>query len=99
MASRDLMPQVETRMNENEQRLRNELRPFMQQSDLLGYSAVVIDVCVFVSAVACACALEQLWLKAFFVILAGTMISTMFVLAHDASHGCLVRSRRLNMII
>ena len=59
----------------------------------------MLDVSIFASTVAFACAVDDLWLKAFLVILAGTMISTLFVLAHDATHGSLVRSRRHNAIL
>ena len=79
--------------------LRNELRPYTKRSNLLGYSAAVLDGAIFLAAVFFACASETVWLQALFSVIAGTMISTLFVLAHDAGHGSLVRHRRANMFL
>jgi omega-6 fatty acid desaturase (delta-12 desaturase) len=79
--------------------LRDQLRPFTKRSNVLGYSAALLDVAVFVTAVCLACASANAWLQALFSVIAGTMISTLFVLAHDASHGSLVRHRRGNALL
>ena len=84
---------------QREKFLRDELRPFTKRSNVLGYSAVLLDSAIFATAVYLACASSNVWLQALFSVLAGTMISTLFVLAHDACHGSLVRHRRANLFL
>lgn len=84
---------------QREKFLRNEMRPFTKRSNVLGYSAALLDVVIFGGAVFLACASENAWLQVLFSVIAGTMISTLFVLAHDACHGSLVRHRRGNAIL
>ena len=86
----------------NEQRemfLRNEMRPFTKRSNLVGYGAALLDAAIFAGAVYLACASSNMWLQALFSVIAGTMISTLFVLGHDACHGSLVRNRRANLLL
>ena len=84
---------------QREKFLRDALRPFAKRSNLVGYSAAVLDGAIFLTAVYLACASADVWLQALFSVIAGTMISTLFVLAHDAGHGSLVRHRRGNAFL
>lgn len=84
---------------QREKFLRSEMRPFTKRSNALGYSAAFLDVVIFAGAVVLACASENVWLQVLFSVISGTMISTLFVLAHDACHGSLVRHRRGNAIL
>ena len=84
---------------QREKFLREQLRPFTKRSNVLGYSAALLDGAIFAAAVYLACTSSSAWLQALFSVIAGTMISTLFVLAHDACHGSLVRHRRGNAIL
>ncbi|MFO1302897.1 MAG: fatty acid desaturase [Burkholderiales bacterium] len=84
---------------QREKFLRNEMRPFTKRSNLVGYGAAMLDAAIFASAVYLACASSNAWLQALFSVIAGTMISTLFVLGHDACHGALVRNRRANVAL
>ena len=80
----------------SESALRDEMRPFVGRNDLVGYGAVVLDFTVYFAAVFVSVASDTIWLQALASIVAGTMISTLFVLGHDAAHGSLVSSTRAN---
>jgi omega-6 fatty acid desaturase (delta-12 desaturase) len=84
---------------QREKFLREQLSPFTKRSNVLGYSAALLDGVIFVASVYLACTSASVWLQALFSVIAGTMISTLFVLAHDAAHGSLVRHRRGNAIL
>jgi omega-6 fatty acid desaturase (delta-12 desaturase) len=84
---------------QREKFLREELRVFTRRSNVLGYSAALLDGAIFAAAVYLACTSRSMWLQGLFSVIAGTMISTLFVLAHDACHGSLVRHRRGNAIL
>jgi omega-6 fatty acid desaturase (delta-12 desaturase) len=79
--------------------LRAELKPFARRNNLLALSVVALDLTVFLSASFMAVASTNILLKAIFAALAGTMTSTLFVLAHDASHGSLTTGYRLNRFL
>jgi omega-6 fatty acid desaturase (delta-12 desaturase) len=81
---------------ERERQLRNDLRAYAKRSSLLGYFAVAWDLILFIAMIGFAAAADQVWLKLLCSILAGTMISALFVLGHDATHGSLVRGTRRN---
>ena len=69
---------------QREKFLREQLRPFTKRSNVLGYSAALLDGAIFVAAVYLACTSASVWLQGLFSVIAGTMISTLFVLAHAA---------------
>src|SRR6266705_1756614 len=79
--------------------LRAEMRPFTRRNNLIAVSVLVLDYVVFLTASVMAVVSEPFWLKLFFAVLAGTMTSTLFVLGHDASHGSLTTSYRLNRLL
>ena len=78
------------------QRLRDEMRPFLVRHDGLAYAAVALDFCVYIGATFLAVIVLPVWLKALLAVVAGTMISTLFVLGHDAAHGGLTSKRWAN---
>jgi acyl-lipid omega-6 desaturase (Delta-12 desaturase) len=83
----------------NQRLLRDEMRPFLVQRDAIAYFAALVDFCCYLSATALAVVVEPVWQKALLAVVAGTMISTLFVLAHDAAHGGLLSKRWQNRIL
>lgn len=79
--------------------LRDEMRPFVAHDDLAAHAAVLLDSSVYFAATALAVVAEPIWLKATLAVVAGTMISTLFVLGHDAAHGSLVASPSRNRVL
>lgn len=69
---------------------------FCVPNDALSIAAVVFDYALYLSAVAVAILGEGFFLKLLGVIIAGTAISMLFILGHDAAHKSLVTGRRLN---
>jgi omega-6 fatty acid desaturase (delta-12 desaturase) len=79
--------------------LRDEMRPFVTHSHLAAYAAVFLDFSVYFAATVLAVVVEPIWLKAILAVIAGTMISTLFVLGHDAAHGSLVANPARNRVL
>ncbi|HLX28295.1 MAG TPA: fatty acid desaturase [Casimicrobiaceae bacterium] len=75
------------------------MRPFVKNDHLAAYAAVILDFTVYFAATALALIVEPIWLKAVLAVVAGTMISTLFVLGHDAAHGSLVASPWRNRVL
>jgi omega-6 fatty acid desaturase (delta-12 desaturase) len=79
--------------------LRDEMRPFVDQNDVVAYAAVLVDFSVYFGATGFAVVVEPIWLKVLLSIMAGTMIATLFVLGHDATHGSLVSKPWVNRVL
>lgn len=79
--------------------LRDAMRPFVERDNAVAYAAALLDVAVYVAATALAVTVDATWLKLVLSLAAGIMISTLFVLGHDAAHGSLVASPRQNRIL
>jgi omega-6 fatty acid desaturase (delta-12 desaturase) len=75
------------------------MRPFVTHSHLAAYAAVFLDFSVYFAATVLAVVVEPIWLKAILAVIAGTMISTLFVLGHDAAHGSLVANPARNRVL
>jgi omega-6 fatty acid desaturase (delta-12 desaturase) len=82
-----------------QQRLRDEMRPFVVRNSTLAYGSVILDFIVFIGATVIAVAAGPIWLKLLSSVTAGTMISTLFVLGHDATHGSLVSGSLQNKLL
>lgn len=70
-----------------------------QMNVAIAGAAVAIDVLLFALATAGAVWFDALPLEIACGVLAGTAISMMFILGHDAAHNCLFRTRRANAIV
>jgi acyl-lipid omega-6 desaturase (Delta-12 desaturase) len=81
------------------QELRKLLRPYLAKRNDRAVATVVIDLSLYFVAVSLAVLLEPIWVKIIFAVAAGTMISTLFVLGHDAAHGGLTSKRWLNQTL
>jgi omega-6 fatty acid desaturase (delta-12 desaturase) len=79
--------------------LRTALEPFARRSNRLAWTLFGATLAVYAGAVAGAVALSSLPARLALGILAGSAISSLFVIGHDAAHGAYTDSRRLNAII
>ena len=61
--------------------------------------ALVVDFTLYFSLTAVAVLATSVWVKTLAVIGAGTAISMLFILGHDAAHRALMPSRRLNDVL
>src|SRR5438876_9922172 len=82
-----------------DQMLRNEMRAFTLRNNYVAYAAVILDFSVFFVATAFAVAVDPICLKVLLSVVAGTMISTLFVIGHDATHGTLVSGAAQNRVL
>jgi omega-6 fatty acid desaturase (delta-12 desaturase) len=82
-----------------QQKLRAELRRYQTRKNVLALVMFAVDLVVALGAAMLAVVVEPLWLKAVFAVVSGTVIGALFVLGHDAVHGSLTSSRRLNAVL
>ena len=79
--------------------LRNALEPYVRRSTVLAWALLLATLAVYAGAVAAAAAPLPLWARLAAAVLAGSAISSLFVIGHDAAHGAYTTSRRLNALI
>src|SRR5258708_4475383 len=79
-------------------RLRVELRPYLLRNNLLAVGMFTFDFAGVVALALLAVAVGPIWLKILLSVTSGAMIAALFVLGHDAIHGSLTSSRRLNTL-
>jgi omega-6 fatty acid desaturase (delta-12 desaturase) len=79
--------------------LRAELHEFTKRSTPIAVTLFLTDVCVYLAAVVGAVWLDSLILKSLCAFVAGSLISSLFVIGHDAAHGSFTASKRLNQIL
>lgn len=82
-----------------ESNLRSQLKKFAKSSNLVGGLLACLDIALLVAAIVGACLASSLLVQILLSIVAGTVISSMFVLAHDASHGSLLKNDTANSIM
>ena len=82
-----------------QRRLRHALEPYARRSSLLAWGLFAATVAVYGAAVAGAVALSSLPARLALSVLAGSAISSLFVIGHDAAHGAYTDGRRMNAII
>lgn len=80
-------------------RIQEELAQYVRPDTTQGVFLFVVDMATYVAAVAGVLFLPDLWMKIACSVLAGAKISNLVALAHEAAHGSLVRSARLNRLI
>ncbi len=79
--------------------IQDELAQFVRPNTAHGVFLFALDMGTYAIAVAGVLFLPDLWMKVLASVLAGTKISNLATLAHDAAHGSLTRSARLNKLI
>ncbi len=72
---------------------------FVKPNDLLSVLAFLFDYTLYFGAVATAVSVDAIWLKILASVVAGTAISMLFILGHDAAHKSLVADRKLNKLL
>ena len=78
---------------------RSALEPFVRRSTLLAWTLFLANLGVYAAAVMGAVALPWWPARLAAAVLAGSAISALFVIGHDAAHGAFTDSRRLNRLI
>ena len=76
-----------------------ELRKYIRVDTMLGTSLYLADIIMYSAFVYGVLVLPYLWMKIIASILAGVKISNLSVIAHDAAHNSLTKSKRLNKFI
>jgi len=76
-----------------------KLRALHSRSSLKGVALFLLDLSLFLGAVLGCIAVNSLWLKAGFSVLAGIMTSLLFVVGHDACHQSLTPHRWVNRLL
>jgi acyl-lipid omega-6 desaturase (Delta-12 desaturase) len=79
--------------------VRRELAGYMAPVTRTGLAHFFLDYALYAAAIAGVLFLGPLWLKVVCAIVAGIKIANLGTLAHDAAHGNLVKSRRLNKLL
>ena len=79
--------------------LKGALEPFHDRSTLHAVTIFVVDLSIYLTAVVGAVWIDGVLLKLLCASVAGSMISALFVIGHDAAHGALTDSKRLNAFI
>ena len=75
------------------------LMPYAKPDTRLGVKVFVIDLLMFAAAMALALYASDLWLRIVGSVLAGLKMNGLYTVGHDAGHGVLTASRRLNKVI
>ena len=76
--------------------MRSAAAEYVRPNDALSWVAVVGDTVLYFAAIAVAVLATPIWIKIGAVVCAGTAISMLFILGHDAQHLSLFSNRRLN---
>lgn len=76
-----------------------ELAPFTRSVTAHGVFLFLVDMGTYIAAITGVLFLPDLWMKVLCSVLAGVKISNLATLAHDAAHGSLTPSARLNKLI
>lgn len=79
--------------------LLQELSAFANPSDRTGALLVLRDCVLYWALIGAVLFAGALWIKILAALLAGLRLSSMYTLAHDAAHGTLARSKRLNWVL
>jgi omega-6 fatty acid desaturase (delta-12 desaturase) len=79
--------------------VRRALSRYAGRSTSLGLLIFAVDLAVYVSGLAVALAAGPWWLRLAGSLAAGLATSLLFVVGHDACHGSLTASRRLNEVV
>lgn len=72
---------------------------FTGRSNWISSVALVVDWSLYIAAITTAVVVSAIWAKLLAAIIAGTAISMLFILGHDAAHRSLVTSKRLNAVL
>jgi omega-6 fatty acid desaturase (delta-12 desaturase) len=79
-----------------ERNIADVARAFVAHNDVISVAAFFFDWAIYVCAVATAVWADAVWLKLLAAVMAGTAISMLFILGHDAAHKSLISKRPLN---
>lgn len=79
--------------------IQTELRKYIRVDTVRGTSLYLADILLYAAFIYGVLVLPYLWMKIVASILAGVKISNLSVIAHDAAHNSLTKSRRLNKFI
>lgn len=72
---------------------------FTGRSNWISSVALVVDWSLYIAAITTAVVVSAIWVKLLAAIIAGTAISMLFILGHDAAHRSLVTSKRFNAVL
>ncbi len=79
--------------------LRSVVSQYARPNNFKALSIFAIDMSIYLSAIAGVILYESVLLKIICSIIAGSIISTIFVIGHDAAHGALTSNKLLNKVV
>ena len=80
-------------------RVRRAMARYMPSDTRIGLAHFCLDYALYGAAILGVLFLQPLWLKMVCSVLAGVKMANLGTLAHDAAHGNLTKSRRLNKLL
>jgi omega-6 fatty acid desaturase (delta-12 desaturase) len=86
-------------VNSKQKRLSELAADFTVQRDWISIAALFADWSIYAAAVVAAVVVSPIWGKLIAALIAGTSISMLFVLGHDAAHRSLVTSKKWNGVL
>ena len=86
-------------MSSNYKEVQLELRKFIRINTARGFFIYASDIILYVVSIYAVLMLPELWMKLLASVFAGFKISNLSVIAHDAAHNSLTKSKRLNKFI
>src|ERR1700730_4902936 len=72
---------------------------FTAAKDWVSVAALLFDWSLYGLAVVAGVVASAIWVKLIAVVVAGTAISMLFILGHDAAHRSLVSGKKLNSVL
>ena len=85
--------------NRRQKQLTEVAKGFTAANDRISIAVLLFDWSLYGLAVVAAVVASAIWVKLIAVVVAGTAISMLFILGHDAAHRSLVSSKRLNPVL
>lgn len=83
----------------DKRQLRTAISKYTQSSTELALLIFAIDLIIYISAIMGVILLEMFSLRILCSVIAGIIMSSIFVIGHDAAHNSFTRSRILNLVI
>ena len=80
-------------------RIQYEMRKFIKVNTLKGFTLYCIDMGMYITFIAGIFILPDLWMQFLCGVLAGAKMSGLSILAHDAAHNSLTKSKRINKFL
>jgi acyl-lipid omega-6 desaturase (Delta-12 desaturase) len=93
------MPYEQANRDAQSRKLSAIAEKFTDSRDWLSVSVLIVDWLLYFAAITATVLVDSAWMKLCAAIAAGTAISMLFILGHDAAHRTLVSNKKLNAVL